>query len=563
MKSIFAFTVAASLLLPPSSHAEAPAAIHGALQNERIGLLETGKLKLTTGQCADCASSPQSLWFFQDQLIAAPTDPANVAGASSTLERRADVRAWAQTPEAKRLVYPAVTWLAAPQVMDGASIATDGQRVTGASGQTIGFALVPKIPTNLSYANAATTAYLHARPVRLRGTLKVSDGKPEFIARTVWPADYAIDTQHLTLQPLRQRGDLTAYVQDTATVRDGAVTSRLIWERSPGAARNAAGKPALGIMLNGAQGDDDESLAGHFGIATGYLGPHGEWADWAMNNIYSLDSVSEKGIVAATVPMDNYLTDLNSGQQFYRPSYMLVAVLKNGRTAVAYQGAIQRTLNHFYRHDFVYDQSASNCSGVSMDVLRDLGWRIPELGPTSRVKAVAAYAYVAATQQSLKSGRAIYDNLNEEKTRLLPAVAFEAAGWDLLQLVGGAPGKSGPLTGYEQALREDVDAIMLVKIAQIPSSRAWGSAPVFSFDEYMQRTPSKRADWKIVPVAPRPFPASLRANSLPAPATPSPVPLPVAGLGAVALIGVSAILRRRSTMRSKIRSTIDQRRGNA
>lgn len=517
MKSVFAFTVAASLLLPTWSRAETPAAIHGALQSERIGLLDAGKLKLTTGKCTDCASSPQSLWFFQDQVIAAPTDPAAVAGVSSTMERRADVRSWAQTPAAARLAYPAVTWMGAPQVMDGATIAADGQHVRGANGETIGFALVPKIATNRSYANAATTAFLHQRQVRLRGTLQDRGGKPVFVARTAWPTDYAIDTQHLAVKPLQQRSDLTAYVQDPSTVKDGAVSSRLIWERSPGAAKNAAGKPVLGIMLNGAQGDDDESLAGHFGIATGYLGQHGEWADWAMNNIYSLDSFSEKGIIAATVPMDNYLTDLNSGQQFYRPSYMLVAVLKNGRTAVAYQGAIQRTMNHFYRHDFVYDQAADNCAGVSIDVLRDLGWRVPEQGPTSRIKAVAAYAYVAATQHSLKSGRAMYNNLNEEKTRLLPAVAFEAAGWDLLQLVGAAPGRTGPLTVYEQQLKDDVDAIMLVKIAQIPSSRAWGSAPVFSFNEYMHRTPSKRADWKIVPVAPRPFPSSLRQSSLPAP----------------------------------------------
>jgi hypothetical protein len=516
MKSLFALTVAASLLFAQSSRAEAPAAVHGALQNEHIGLLDAGKLKLTTGKCTDCASSPQSLWFFQDQVIAAPTDPATAAGASATLERRADVRAWAQTPAAARLAYPAVTWIGAPQVMDGAAIAADGKQVTGATGETIGFGLVPKIATNLSYANAATTAYLHQRKVRLRGTLQEGGGKPIFIARTIWPTDYAIDTQHLVLKPLQQRGELQAYVQDPSTVKDGAMSSRLIWEKSPGTARNAAGKPVLAIMLNGAQGDDDESLAGHFGIATGYLGQHGEWADWAMNNVYSLDSYSEKGIVAATVPMDNYLTDLNSGQQFYRPSYMLVAVLKSGRTAVAYQGAIQRTLNHFYRHDFVYDQAADNCAGVSIDVLRDLGWRIPEQGPTSRVKAVAAYAYVAATQHSLKSGRAMYNNLNEEKTRLLPAVAFEAAGWDLLQLVGAAPGKNVPLTDYEQQLKDDVDAIMLVKIAQIPSSRAWGSAPVFSFDEYMRRTPSKHADWKIIPVAPRPFPASLRQSSLPA-----------------------------------------------
>jgi hypothetical protein len=530
--------LSASLLVTFSAHAE----IKDALTSERIGLLDAGKLKLTTGKCADCASSPQSLWFFQDDYIAAPTSTVPVAGVSPKLDRRADVKSWAQAPGA--LAYPSVTWIGAPQIIEGASIAADGKEVS-VDGASYDFTLVPKIQTNLSYANAATTAYLHQRPVRIRGAVKDKDGKPTIVARTLWPTDYAIDAQRLTLQPLTQRADLKRYVQDPSTVKDGAVTTRLIWERTPGAGRNAAGKPVMGIMLNGAQGDDDESLAGHFGIATGIFGAHGEWADWAMNNIYSLDSYSEKGIIAATLPMDNYLTDLNSGQQFYRPSYMLVAVLKNARTAVAFQGGIQRTMNHFYRHDFVYSQSAENCAGVSIDVLRDLGWHIPEEGPTSRIKAVAAYAYVAATEQSLKSGRGVYDNLNEEQTRLLPARAFDAAGWDLLELVKAAPGSKRVLSAYEQQLRDDVEAIMLVKIAQIPSSRAWGAAPVYSFDEYMDRTPSKRADWKIVPVAPRPFPSALRDGGAPAPAGPSPVPLPVMGIGAVGIIGASAWWRRR------------------
>lgn len=542
MKLALSFALA-NLLLPAAAHAEA--GLKDALSNERIGLLDAGKLKLTTGKCTDCASSPQSLWFFQNDVIAAPTSATITAGVAPKLDRRADVKAWAATPAAAQLAYPVVTWLGAPQIMDYATIDASGKQVTSANGHAYDFALVPKIPTNLSYANAATTAYLHQRPVRIRGTLEDNAGKQTFIARTVWPEDYAIDAAHLALQPLKTRSDLTTYVQDPSGTKDGAVTSRLIWERTPGAARQAAGKPVLGIMLNGAQGDDDESLAGHFGIATGYFGPKGEWADWAMNNIYSLDSYSEKGIIAATVPMDNYLTDLNSGQQYYRPSYMLVAVLKNARTAVAYQGGIQRTLNHFYRHDFVYGQSSGNCAGVSIDVLRDLGWSIPMEGPTSRIKAVAAYGYVAATEHSLKSGRGIYDNLNEEQTRLLPARTFEAAGWDLLELVGAAPGKARTLSSYEQALKDDVEAIMLVKIAQIPSSRVWGSAPVFSFDEYMKRTPSNHADWKIVPVAPRPFPVALRDSDTPAPSTPSPVPLPVAGVGAVGILGVSAFWRRR------------------
>jgi hypothetical protein len=550
MKPALSFAITASLLLPAASYAQSVPAIKSAMSNERIGLLDAGKLTITTGKCTDCASSPQSLWYFQDDVIAAPTSAVIMSGVSPKLDRRADVKAWAQTPAAAYLTYPTVTWIGAPQIMEGATIAASGKQVTGADGRAHDFSLVPKIATNLSYANAATSAYFHQRQVRMRGTLESKDGKPTFVARTIWPADYAIDAQHLPLQPLAQRRDLTAYVQDPSPVKDGAVSTRLIWEKTPGAARQAAGKPVLGIMLNGAQGDDDESLAGHFGVATGYFGQHGEWADWAMNNIYSLGSFSEKGIVAATVPMDNYLTDLNSGQQYYRPSYMLVAVLKNARTAVAYQGGIQRTLNHFYRQDFTYGQSAANCAGVSIDVLRDLGWSIPQEGPTSRIKALAAYAYVAATDRSLKSGRSIYDNLNEEKTRMLPALAFEAAGWDLLRLVkGAAPTRT--LSAYEQQLKDDVEAIMLVKIAQIPSSRAWGASPVFSFDEYMKRTPSDRADWKIVPVAPRPFPTALRDNSVPAPSAPSPVPLPVMGIGAVGIIGVSAFWRRRNKKGSR------------
>lgn len=541
MKPVLIF---ASLLLPIASYAQPPAAVKNALSDERIGLLDASKLKLTTGKCADCASLPQSLWFFQDDVIAAPVSGNLAAGVSPKLDRRADVKAWAQTPGAAQLAYPTVTWIGAPQIMDGAAIDASGTHVTGADGKTIAFAFVPKISTNLSYANAATTAYVQQRKVRLRGTLETRDGKPTFVARTLWREDYAIDVKGLSSAPLKQRSDLTAYVQDPAQVKDGATSTRLIWERTPGAAKAAAGKPVLGIMLNGAQGDDDESLAGHFGVATGYLGQQGEWADWAMNNIYSLGSFSEKGIVAATVPMDNYLTDLNSGQQFYRPSYMLVAVLKNARTAVAYQGGIQRTLNHFYRQDFTYGQSAANCAGVSIDVLRDLGWSIPNEGPTSRVKALAAYAYVAATDASLKSGRSIYDNLNEEKTRMLPALAFEAAGWDLLQLVGATTAPQRVLSPYEQQLKDDVEAIMLVKIAQIPSSRVMGSSPVFSFDEYIARTPSDRADWKIVPVAPRPFPVALRDSDTPEPMTPSPVPLPVVGVGALGVVGASAFWRR-------------------
>ena len=537
-------------ILTIASAAQAlPAGIKSALDKEHIGLLDAGPLKLTDGKCADCASSPQSLWFFQNDVIAAPTSGAMTAGVSPRLDRRADITQWAATSEASQLRYPSVTWLGAPLIIDNARI--DGGAVTPAGGPSIPYTLVPKLAANRSYANAATTAYFADRPLRMRGTLVDKDGKQQFVARMIWPLDYAIDGARMPAHVIGTSADLQGFVRDKALASDGKLASRLVWERAPGAGRALAGKPVLGIVLNGAQGDDDESIGGHFAVATGRFGPHGEWADWATNNFYNLDTVSEKGIIAATLPMDNYLMDLNSGQQYYRPSYMLVAVLSNARTAVAYQGGVQRTLNHFYLHDLAYDGATNNCAGLSMDVFRALGWNVPERGPTNRLKAVGAYAWVAAKQGSLKKGRGIYDYLSEETTRLLPAVAFDAVGLDLLQLVGAMPATARKLSPYEQQLKDDVEAIILVKISQVPSSRVAGAAPAYSFDEYMARVPADQDQWQVVPVPPRPFPAALRDPAAGAPATPSLVPLPVAAIGMAGLFGGGALWRRRRSRADK------------
>jgi len=225
-----------------------------------------------------------------------------------------------------------------------------------------------------------------------------------------------------------------------------------------------------------------------------------------VNNFYNLDYFSEKGIVASMVPMDNYQMDLNSGQSYYRPSYMLVALLKDDHAAHAYQGAIQRVYNRFYRHDFLYHHAAANCAGISVDTLRSIGWNIPARGPTSYVKAVAAYPYMAMKEMSLASGKRAFDYLKEEQTRLYPAVAFDAAGNDLLQLVGALPKHERSVGAFEKTLQRDVEAVAFVRIPQIPSSRAFGTFPVASMDEYLKRAPEDKSKWEIVPVDPRPFP---------------------------------------------------------
>ncbi len=192
------------------------------------------------------------------------------------------------------------------------------------------------------------------------------------------------------------------------------------------------GRAVLGIMVNGAQGDDDEAHAGHFALVTGRTREDGAIGDWLVNNFYTLDSESEKGILAAPVPLDNYLADLNSGQGWYRPSYMLVAVLADDRASALVQAALNRVYNQLWRHQLVYRHATMNCTGISVDVLRALGWEVPARGPASRVVAALGFPYFALRERSIAKACVGFDYLTADQTRLMPAAAFEEAGASLL-----------------------------------------------------------------------------------------------------------------------------------
>ncbi len=523
--------------------AAAPGGLKDALSGERLGLLPGTHFRLADGHCADCPTLKQGLWYFRGQTLAVPQG-APLSSYAPTGDIMQDVRDWAAGGAAGQLDYPGLVWLAAPHILDDATILPAGGLLRSVDGVQTGFHLTPKIASNRSFWDGKTTAFFAQRHVRMRGTYTAQQSA--FIARTVWPKDFVIDGTKLAPQPLAADETLRGFVRADGGGASSPYAARLLWERQPRLAqeRQWRDKAVIGIMLNGAQGDDDEAFGGHFGIATGRMGGQGEWSDWIVNNFYNLDSYSEKGTIAAPVTMDNYLMDVNSGQSYYRPSYMLVAVLNQPRTAVAYQGGVQRVFNHFYRHDFNYRHAQANCAGISVDVFKALGWNVPERGPTSPLKAVGAYAYLAAKDMSLESGRKIYDYLTEEQVRLYPAVAFEALGEDLLQLVGARPGLGRTLSGFEKQLQSDVEALVLVRIPQIPSSRVMGSNPVFSFDEFMQRTPPDRADWKIVPVDARPFPAELRDPAVAPVPAPALVPWPVAAIVA-GVIGVAGWMHRR------------------
>ena len=200
-----------------------------------------------------------------------------------------------------------------------------------------------------------------------------------------------------------------------------------------------AGRTVLGFVLNGAQGDDDEAHGGHLALVTGRVAPDGAIGDWLVNNFYTLDSESEKGIIAAPVPLDNYLADLNAGQNWYRPSYLLVAVLSQPRAAALAQSALARVYNQFYRHQLTYAapddelrrhhrrRAARARLATSPRAVRRIACSRGRRCPSSRLR-----------ERSLAKALDAFDYLNEDQTRLLPAAAFEEIFASLRELATAA-----------------------------------------------------------------------------------------------------------------------------
>ena len=471
-------------------------------QEAAIGLYSAQDLSLTTGKCEDCSTSKQAIWYFEKELIAVPNSAITKAGLHTS------------QPNAPLKASPSLVWMGSSEVIPQAEIKPTAKGL-GEFGNLEGggtFSIVNKIPTNLSYWNDSTLTFFKQRPIRLRGEMTDRG----FVARTIWPLDYKIP-KSAELKPLQKNESLQSLVQFEKGGAKSVYEARLLWAKNDQAKQISAGNAIIAFMLNGAQGDDDEAHGGHFAVVTGRMEADGNYSRWMVNNFYNLASYSEKGIIAAATPFDNYMADLNSGQSYYRPSYMLVAVLNSEAIPAQFQTATNEIYEHFYRNEFLYDHSRENCAGISIDTLRKLGWIIPERGVENHIKAIGAYFYVAATEKSLTKGRAIYDYLTTEKTRLLPAVTFNAIGSSLLNGAGQWSRQlyddHHPTTSFMRQLGGDVEAIYFVRIPQIPSSRVFGLAPVYSFEQYMQEAPADKSQWKIVPTKPRQLPKELLSGT--------------------------------------------------
>ena len=505
---------------------------------EGLGLFPGSDFRLTTGRCTDCAAIPQALWYFADETIAAPQTGRPIAGFARGVPALEDLRQWAAAhAPGMPIEDPPLIWIGAPAVLRGARLSADGKYVD-AGGKRWSFSTVAKVALNRSYYDASSVAYLSPRTLSVRG--RAENGS--FTARTLWPEQFRLDDgaplQSVAASPEGVRGLVRAEPRGGAQSPFGAIT---LWERRPGTPRRWEGAPVLAIMLNGAQGDDDEAHGGHFALVTGRIGPSGAMGDWLANNFYTLDHESEKAIIASMVPLDNYLADLNSGQAWYRPSYLIVAVLKHERVASQVQGALARIYNQFYRQQLAYRHTSMNCASISVDVLRALGWSVPARGAASRTAAWFGLPYFLLRERSLTRAAQRFEYLTEDLTRLLPAVAFEELGADLMRMADGTLPRDP--TTLEKLLAEDLEAICFLRVPQLPSSRAWGDYPVVSPWEYLARLPSDPAQRQIIPVPERPFPERLRdADLLPPPRPRSE--LAIAVWATLSVVGIPWLLWR-------------------
>lgn len=532
LRAALAFMVLSSPVAAAIPDGPAPA--------DRLGLYAPGDFVVTTGERSSIP--PSARLYFAKEWIAVPRDGVAAASHATGVDAFDDVRSWTASAAASAApgAAPPLVWIAAPERLRGARIGAGAASVV-VDGRERRFTLAPRLPSNLSWFDASSAAFFGAQEAALRGTWH---GDGTFEARTLWPESFRLDERAEAMPLPTQRDAVEAALRALVRESDGGARSpwstRLLWERA-GVPRSWSGKAALIVMVNGAQGDDDEAWGGHFAVGTGRIGRDGDLADILVDNFYSLDVVSEKGILGAPVPLDNYLADLNSGQAWYRPSSILVAVLAHESAAARIQGAFNRVYSQFWRHQLPYRHTTMNCSGISVDTLRAVGMSLPSNAPAAWVRAVAwlAVPFTLAKERSVSQARSAYEYLTQDRTRLFPAVAFETAGASLLRLASGEV--RGGASEVERLLARDLEALVFAHVPQFPSSRAMGSWPVASPAEYQGKVPRDPAEVKRVPAPARPFPANLRdPDLLPEPRRPSDLPLAVwAAVGLALVVAVA------------------------
>lgn len=430
------------------------------------------------------------------ELALAPA-PAWYLGAESLGASGWAVDAW--TPQ----------WLAGATCLDSVQM-LDAEHAQLGNGEVFRWRLSPKIASNRSWFTPASQQFWQAQPLRLRGGWREDAQGNFFEVRVVWPLTW----QWQDAQTLSVREPEEARLRRERGGAQIAFSAQCQWRQhgQTGASKDHC-QHAIGFILDGAQGDDDEAHGGHFALMLGSSSRPGKpvtSTDMLVANFYNPDVTSEKGILPAFTPLDTYLCEINAGQQNYRPSCALVLTLHSGDCLWSLYQQLALQMHRLYSHHLHYDHAAMNCTGITMDALNAIGFQRGLRGPSSRLMAVLAAALTLYRERDRARATRICRYFLTEQTRLLPAQAYFACQqhlWDLLTQADHAQ------TPWTAQLALDAGALYRLHFPQVPSSRAFGREPLICLRDFAGRVPKRRADWNTIPSCPREFPAHLRALS--------------------------------------------------
>ena len=471
--------------------------------------------RLATGATAGETLHPAARFLFAGETIAVPSTPP-FADYSRGVDPFADVAAWAAEPGAAHLAAAGVD--RRPGATDRRDrIAPDGRSFRAGSA-TLPLALAPRIALNRSWADASTFEYsrrTHGHRCEARSVPAASSSRARSGRRTgAW-------TTGRRPCPFPHRARPGSPSAGSCAARPAAAPPRRPRPTRCGSACAAtATGPAARCSPSSSTGP--RATTTRPGAGTSRSPPGACPRTAASRTCWSRTSTrstarARRAILPAPVPLDNYLADVNSGQAWYRPSYVMLAILRDARAADLVQGALNRLYLQFWRRQLEYRHSSMNCASISVDTLRALGWELPlarALRHASRLARGAREGVHRRAPRPRAHGlrvphggpHAAHARGGVRGSGLLAAAAARAA-------------RSLPRESSRACSPRTWSRSSGVRMPQIPSSRALGTWPAASPREYLNALPADPADLKVIPVPPRPFPPELRdADLRPAPA---------------------------------------------
>ncbi|MEO8124018.1 MAG: hypothetical protein ABI633_08215, partial [Burkholderiales bacterium] len=153
-----------------------------------LGLYDANSFSLAIEGEGAAPTSRLAAWYFRDETVAVPHAGLPISSYEPGVRAFDDLQHWAiaRSPDAV-LDYPPLVWVAAPQVIRDARLASGGQELLTTKG-ALPLQFVPKIALNRSYLDASSIAFFEPHTLTLRGTLTPQG----FVARSVWPQDFSL-----------------------------------------------------------------------------------------------------------------------------------------------------------------------------------------------------------------------------------------------------------------------------------------------------------------------------------------------------------------------------------